>query len=502
MNFDLGQSFDNLDETEVLIDAELCRQDFRHYVNSAWPILEPTRKMVWGWPVDAISEHLEACEKGQIKRLLINVPPGSMKSLLTRVFFPTWVWTRDPSKRFIGAAYAQTLAERDNLRSKTLITDPWYQARFPVKLNVDQQAKSNFLNTDTGFMLTTSIGGIGTGIRGDYFMIDDPHNVLEADSPKSRAKALFWFRETVPSRLNDMENDVIIVIMQRVHEEDISGAAIELGYDHLMIPMHYDPDRAKPTSIGWNDPRKTDRELMWPARFSAKSVDALETALGPYAAASQLEQTPVPREGGMLEVGNIETVDRLPKGKYIYSRGWDLAGSDGKGAFTVGILMAFNTETNEIFVTDVRRGQLSSQKVRQLMGDVAELDAERYGEVYIVYPKDPGQAGKAQAESIATTTLLGYTARAEVQSGSKEVRADSFAAQVEAGNVSIVAAAWNKPYLDELRFFPKGKYMDQVDATASAFNEIMRRRKRRKDRKLALTSIDQSSWARGLNDGS
>lgn len=501
MNIDLFDAFDDIDNVETLIDAELARQDFRHFVKSTWSILEPTRELKWGWPVDAISDHLTATESGDIKRLLINVPPGTMKSLLTRVFFPTWVWARDPTQRFIGAAYAQTLAERDNLRAKTLITDPWYQKRFNIQLNDDQQSKNNFLNKDTGFMMTTSIGGIGTGIRGDYFLIDDPHNVLKADSPKSRAEALYWFRETVPSRLNDMDENVIIVIMQRVHEEDISGAALELGYEHLMIPMHYDPTRIIHTSIGWTDPRKVDGELMWEERFSAKAVDSLETALGPYASASQLEQSPVPREGGMMEVDRIETEDNLPRGRYIFCRGWDLAGSEGKGAFTVGVLLAYNLDDDRIFVVDVKRDQLSSKKMRSLMTKTAEQDENRHGDVYIIYPKDPGQAGKDQASSIATETLMGYTARAEPQSGSKEVRADSFASQVEAGNVFMVAAAWNKPYIDELRFFPKGKYMDQVDATASAFNELMRRKKRRKTKKLALHSENQSSWARGDVNG-
>lgn len=459
---------------------ELDREDSKSllgYIKLAWPILEPGRKLVTGWPIEAVCDHLEAVSRGEIKRLLITVPPGSMKSLAARVFWPTWMWgpNERPETRFIGASYARHLAERDNRKARSVITSRWYQDRFKVPLSQDQSTKINFSNEYTGSMLATSVGGVGTGERGDVFTIDDPHNVLDAESAAKRAEALNWFLETVPSRLNDLDEDAIIVIMQRVHEEDVAGKAIELGYDHLLIPMHFDPERAKPTSIGWRDPRTKEDELMWPDRFSAGAVKSLQETLGPYAAAAQLEQSPVPRRGGLFKVDRIRMIDELPDDEFVECRAWDLAASEGDGAYTVGTKIVYAKKSRRFIIASVERGRLGPHAVRKLILEVAEDDGY---ECMIRVPQDPGQAGKAQVADIIAD-LAGFKVRAEAQTGSKETRAEPLAAQIEAGNVDVLNRPWTKALLDEFKFFPKGKYADQVDASASAFNALSRRRRKK-----------------------
>lgn len=460
-----------------LIEAELCRRSVLYFARTFWPVLEPGRQLVTGWPIEAIAEHLEAVTRGEIRKLLITVPPGSMKSLLTRAFWPAWSWISNPSLRYIGASYAEALAARDNRRAKMIVESELYQRMFPrVRLADDQAQKVNFANTATGSMMATSVRGRATGERGDVFVIDDPHNVLEAESDAIRNETLQWFREVVPSRVNDLDRSSFVTIMQRVHHEDVAAAAIEQGYEHLLIPMHYDSSRARTTSIGWRDPRTQEGELMWPARFSAQAVADLVQTLGPYASAAQLEQRPTPREGGLFKVDRIQQIPAVPEDEEIvWCRAWDLAATDGAGAYTAGVLVGWRVEARRVIIADVRRARLGPDGVRKLVSDTADLDGD---EIPISLPQDPGQAGKAQARDF-TVRLAGYRVRIEPQSGSKETRAEPLAAQIEAGNVDIVTGPWNRDFIEELRHFPRGVYKDQADAASSGFNAVAPKRQRK-----------------------
>lgn len=460
-----------------LIEAELCRRSLLYFTAKFWSVLEPGRQFVTGWPVDAIAEHLTAVTQGQIRKLLITVPPGSMKSLLTRAFWPTWSWVAQPSLRYIGASYAEALAARDNRRAKMIVESPLYQRLFPhVRLADDQAQKVNFANTQTGSMMATSVRGRATGERGDVFVIDDPHNILEAESEAIRGETLQWFREVVPSRVNDLDRSSFVTIMQRVHHEDVAAAALEQGYEHLLVPMHYDPTRARTTSIGWQDPRSTAGELMWPARFSANAVAELETTLGQYAASAQLEQRPTPREGGLFKADRIKIIDAVPTDEQIiWCRAWDLAATDGGGAYTAGVLVGWRVEARRVIIAGVRRERVGPEGVRLLITETAEIDGD---DIPISLPQDPGQAGKAQARDFVVR-LAGYRVRIEPQSGSKETRAEPLAAQVEAGNVDIVTGLWNRDFIEELRHFPRGVYKDQVDAASSGFNAVAPKRQKK-----------------------
>ena len=458
-----------------LIDAELCRRSVLYFAQTFWPVLEPGRQLVTGWPIEAIAEHLEAVTRGEIRKLLITVPPGSMKSLLTRAFWPAWSWAKDPSLRYIGASYAEALAARDNRRAKMIVESPLYQRFFPsVRLSDDQAQKVNFANTATGSMMATSVRGRATGERGDVFVIDDPHNVLEAESEAIRGETLQWFREVVPSRVNDLDRSAFVTIMQRVHHEDVAAAALEQGYEHLLIPMHYDPPRARMTSIGWRDPRTQPNELMWPARFSAQAVSELVQTLGPYASAAQLEQRPTPREGGLFKVDKIQMLDAVPDEEINWCRAWDLAATDGGGAYTAGVLVGWRVEARRVIIADVRRARLGPDGVRRMVERAAEFDGDN---VPISLPQDPGQAGKAQARDFVVR-LAGYRVRIEPQSGSKETRAEPLAAQMEAGNVDIVTGDWNRDFIEELRHFPRSVYKDQADAASSGFNAVAPKRQK------------------------
>jgi len=477
-------------EALAKIRAELARRSLLEFTRQAWHILEPGVPMKEGWVLEAICEHLEAVADGRIKRLLINVPPGSSKSRLARVMFPLWLWTHKPWMRIIGASYALSLSERDSYYARTIVQSEWYQKNFGVSISAEQGSKVNFDNTSMGGMRAISVGGATTGFRGDLLLLDDGHNVSDGESDAKRSEAVQWFLETFQTRVNDLDNTPIVVIGQRIHEEDIYSAALELGYEHLNIAMEYDPEVAKTTSIGWTDPRTKEGELMWPERFSADAVERLKKALGPYAASAQLQQRPVPRKGGMFQVDNIRQIDDLPDENFIAVRAWDLAGSEGNGAFTVGTKMVYGETSQQFYVVDVIRKQLGGGAVRQLIEKTAEQDGHT---CKIIVPQDPGAAGKVVVQDIIAL-LHGYNAKAEAQSGSKETRAEPLASQVEIGRVNVLKRTWTKAWLDELRFFPKGKFKDQVDSTASAFNELSAlTRKKRKSPSLTVVGERQTN---------
>lgn len=272
-----------------------------------------------GWALDAVCEHLEAISYGQITRLLMNVPPGFMKSLLTDVFWPAWEWSAVgmPHLRYVAFSYAASLTERDNRRFLDLVRHPRFLALWGDRFALKKQGEVLVSNDKMGWKLATSIGGVGTGERGDRVLLDDPHSVKESESDAVRSETVRWFREAMSNRLNNMETSAVVVIMQRVHESDVSGEIIERAadYEHLMIPMEWD-GRRYTTSIGWTDPRTEIGELAWPERFSARVVNSLKTTMGPYAYAAQYQQMPSPRGGGIFQRGWWQFWDEAIATKY------------------------------------------------------------------------------------------------------------------------------------------------------------------------------------------
>lgn len=457
-------------ERDRLEMAERYRS-LANFVRDGWHVIEPATKLKWGWALDAICEHLEAVTAGQIRRLLMNVPPGSMKSLLTGVFFPAWEWGPGgmPSMRYLGTAHKEPLAVRDSVKCRRLIQSRWFQDRWPLQLTGDQNAKTRFENMATGFRAAAAFTSL-TGDRAGRVIIDDPHSVDDANSPTILAGDIETFREAIPSRVED-EHSAILIIMQRLNEKDVSAAALELGYEHLCIPMRWEADRKiAVTSIGWKDPRKKDGELMFPDRFPEKQVVELETSLGSYAAAGQLQQRPAPRSGGMFERRWFEIKAAAPEGLHC-CRAWDLAGTVPKAGsdpdWTAGVKMGRDRE-GFYWITHVERFRATPANVEKTVGTTASQDTKR---CRIRIPQDPGQAGKSQAQSLIRK-LAGYVVKAVAPTGSKEARATPFSAQCEAGNVFLVEGAWNEPFLAELEVFPFGGHDDQVDAAADAFNEL------------------------------
>lgn len=295
-------------------ETQSCRGSLYEFVKYFWHVLEPKTVFVDGWAMRAICDHLEAVTFGEITRLLINVPPGFSKSLLVNVFWPAWEWgpMNLPHLRTISFSYAAHLTERDNGRFRDLVTSRSYKELWGERFSPTGVGVVKVANDKTGWRFASSVLGVGTGERADRCCLDDPHNIADGESDVKRAKAVRWFDEAMSNRLNDLQKSAIVVIMQRVNEADVSGHIIDKeDYCHLLIPMELDGYRP-PTQIGWVDPRKYAGELAWPERFSDEALARFRA--NPFMWASQYQQTPEPRGGGLFKRDWWRRYE-LPRGK-------------------------------------------------------------------------------------------------------------------------------------------------------------------------------------------
>lgn len=442
------------------------------FVRHAWHVLEPNAPLIWNWHLDAICDHLEAVTDGRINRLLINVPPGSSKSLLVSVLWQAWEWGPKGllSLRYLTTAFNDGPVKRDTRKCRDLIRSDWYQSLWP-EVDLTRTGETSFANSGTGTREGVAFGSL-TSQRGDRLIIDDPHSTETAESPAERVATTRKFREGAADRLNDLEKSAIVVVMQRLHADDVSGTILklQLPYVHLCLPMEFEPKTACVTKIGFADPRTNDGDLLDPVRFPRSAVEALKHVKGSYAYAGQYQQRPTPREGGMFKRQWFEGKTRrmAPEGTR-WVRHWDLAATkSATAARTAGVKLG-RAPDGTFWVGHVVKDQVEGNEVRKLIKTTAEMDGKS---VEISLPQDPGQAGKVQ-KSDMVAMLAGWNARAEPETGDKVTRAEPFSAQCEAGNVFLVEGEWNSDYLDELCLFPGGSFKDQVDASSGAFGRLV-----------------------------
>ena len=461
------------------LEQEAAERSLHEFGQQMWRFIDPAPYLD-NWHLQVICEHLEAVTRGEIKRLIINIPPRHSKSSLVAVMWPAWTWIKrkrdhgplaGPQVKFMAASYAHSLSVRDSVKGRRLIESPVYQERWGgrFKLTSDQNTKIRFENDKGGYRLATSVGGALTGEGGDVIIVDDPINISDAASETVRRTTIDWWDESMSTRLNAPDAGAYVVIMQRVHDQDLTGhLLVKGGWTHLCLPARFEPDHIYPFAA---DPRTHDRELLWPERFSESAITQLERDLGSYGAAGQLQQRPSPRRGGMFDPDWWEYEPAAPKaGRAV--RAWDLAASTEIGAsWTAGVLMRIHQDV--YYVEDVVRIRDTPEKVERLIVSTAKRDGK---EVTIDLPQDPGQAGKMQVRYYVRQ-LAGFNARYSPESGSKEQRAVAMSSQTEARNVKLVTGDWNAAFVAEAALFPNSDHSDQIDASSRAFHRLTQRRR-------------------------
>lgn len=476
--------------------AELCERNLHDFTRINWSTVE-SQEFINNWHIEAICEHLEAVTRGDIKKLLINVPPGCSKSLITCVFWFCWEWgpVGNNWTRWFFASYDQRLSTRDSVKCRSLINSPFYQRFWGNRViwKGDQNQKTYYENDATGYRLATSTGGHGTGEHPDRIIYDDPHKVMGAETETDRENVREWHDLTMQSR--GVSRDVKrVIIMQRLHEEDISGhvLATEGDWEHLCLPMYYEPGRMKTTVLGFVDPRSIEgawedpvtdpvATLLTPDQFPDKVLKgSYGKQLGAYGRASQWQQRPAPREGGLFKHQSFRRIKRseLPHMERT-CRYWDKAATDEyereDSAYTAGVHAGW--ADGNYYVMNVKRERKSPGQVEKLIDDTANSDAKEFGmRMTVSFEREPGASGKHSAE-ITVARLRGHRVRPDVPQGDKMARAEPYAIAAENGEVFVVEDEWTDKFIDEHLGFPNAKYKDQVDAAAGAYRMLAKPRK-------------------------
>ena len=610
----------SLEPERIKDEAALKAEDsLAEFFRQAWKVMEPGVEYIHGWHIDAICEHLEAVTRGEIRKLLINMPPRHAKSSLVSVAWPAWEWIKKPWMKYLYSSYSMVLSIRDSVACRRLISSPWYQGNWGnvFSLVEDVNLKQRFENTQHGYRIATSVGSAVTGeggnrcicfpydakvltergpmmighlvdfripVRvwsydagkkepvlseigeymknpGDYvrsfylsgggiltctedhkvqtvdrglvpahdivcqddllpifcsehrkntpyrgalqtflgksvqpkyedatycltipkyhrFMVqvdqscyaivsncDDPHNVKEAESEVTRAGVIDWWSQAMSTRLNDPKKDAFVVVMQRVHDNDLSGKLIRDGdYYHLCLPCRYEGQRTH-WKIGWQDPRKTEGELLWPERFDEKTISEMEKTLGSYAAAAQLQQRPTPAEGGIFKKAWFKTFEQRP----FFVRtieSWDTATSEADlSAYSVGEVWG-ETMNGEYYLLHVERQRYTFPQLKEA---VVALHKKFHGTAVLVEDKSSGRQICQELGRGRRIPII------PIQPGrqDKVARAMACSATVESGAVYIPAhAGWLADFMQEILTFPKSDFKDQVDAMTQALNYL------------------------------
>jgi len=464
--------------------TEKARRSLAEFVKQAWHVFEPGTPLKWSWVLDAICEHVQALLEDRlvrdgrvIRNLVINVPPGTSKSTITSVCLPAWKWIRNPAWRGLFASGNENVAVRDSIKCRSLLDSDWYQGMFrPTwKFSKDQNAKTLYQNSATGFRQAISAGAIVVGQRADDLFVDDPNGTNEGAA--DRANVITWWDNAMWNRLNDLATGHRVIIQQRVHEEDLTGHVQAKDPDDwafLVIRMKYeapgdkDPDRV-PTPLGWTDPRTVEGELMFPARFPAEVVTAQEKVLGTAGSAGQLQQRPAPKDGLIFKAGFVRFYKRGSEPEFTRTfLSADTAFSKEKTAdFSV---IGAAGECNipgfmGLWLTDLWREQVGFPELKT---QAILMAAKHPPNAFLVEDKASGQSLIQVLERDTTLPVV----RVKVDTD-KVTRANAAAPTWEAGRIWVPEdAPWVADFLAELYSFPRGKRDDQVDMLTQLIKHV------------------------------
>lgn len=414
---------------------------------------------------------------------MIFAPPQHGKSELVSVRFPAYWLGRRPNDPVILASYGADLAYSKSRQARAIVESSEYIDLFPdLRTRRDSRAVDHWelQSPARGGMLAAGVGGPITGHGARLGVIDDPfENWEQAQSQTIRDKVWEWWRTTYRTRI--WEDGCIILIMTRWHEDDLAGRLLaEQGgqWTVLRLPAVAETQAERDTNnqrlglpTGCPDPLgRAPGDPLCPQRYSKEALEALQKDVGSLGWTAEYQGAPRLPEGNRFRRAWFPIVDAAPH--YAQRiRYWDKAGTADAGAYTSGVLVARSAD-GITYIEDVVRGQWSSGERNRVMKQTADLDRQTYDNAVVIWhEQEPGSGGKESAEA-TNRDLAAYPVFADKVTGSKDVRIEPFAAQAEAGNVRLVRGKWNGAYIDELCAIPNGRYRDQADATAGAFNHL------------------------------
>src|SRR5262245_25299408 len=439
----------------------LLRSDLRFFTRKCFHTILPGSLYLPNWHIDAIVHQLMRVQSGDISRLLINQPPRSLKSICVSVACVAWLLGHDPSRRIIVVSYSNEFAAELHRQFRMVIDAPWYRALFPA-MRPAKDSGTELVTTAGGSRYATSVGGTLTGRGADLIIVDDPLKAEEAMSEPARKRVIDWYGGTLVSRLNDKEKGPIVVIMQRLHENDLAGHLLEQGgWEHLDLPAIAVDDSAIPIGRGKVKTRRIG-DVLHPERESKETLDRIKVESGSLKFAAQYQQRPVPFEGNLIRREWFRSYDRLPQGSaQRIVQSWDVAMMTGD-ANDYSVCTTWWIIKSDYYLVDVFRGRLQYPDLRR---KVANLAATHGATTVLIENAGPGMA---LLQGLSRNLPQGLPRpQGRKPEGSKADRMVAQSAKIEAGHVHLPKeAVWLDTLLHELLAFPTGRHDDQVDSVS------------------------------------
>ncbi len=443
-------------------DLEVAlRYDLASFVQRSFQTIVPAADYLDNWHIDAIAWHLRQCFDGGIKRLIITVPPRNLKSICASVAFPAWVLGRDPTRRIICASYANDLTAKHARDCRAVMESGWYRSLFPrTRLNPKKSAELEFETTRQGYRYGTSLGGALTGRGGNFVIIDDPIKPADAMSDVKRKAVKQWFDGTLYSRLDSKKDDVIIIVMQRVHLDDLVGHLLEkdAGWVHLDLPAIADAAQAVP--IGQDEVHyRQIGEVLHLEREPREVLEQIKAEMGTLAFSAQYQQRPVPVEGNLVKWPWFRFYAYPPAhdhdGRIIQS--WDTASKAGE-LNDYSVCTTWLKKGDDYYLLDVLRERLEYPFLKMRVIDMARRFA-----AHSVLIEDKGSGTQLIQDLRFEKT--GVRPISITPEADKITRMSSQSAQIEAGRVILrESAPWLDAFKAEIMAFPNGRFDDQVDS--------------------------------------
>jgi predicted phage terminase large subunit-like protein len=446
----------------------LLRRDLYAFTQRCFYELNPTTAFLTNWHIEVVAEALEACRRGEITRLDINQPPRSLKSHCVSVAFPAFILGHDPSAQIICASYGQDLANRLAMDCRTVMASAWYQALFPhTRLSSQRQALQEFVTTQQGFRLSTSVGGVLTGRGADYIIIDDPLKPDEALSETQRKSVNDWFDHTLYSRLNNKRNGRIILVMQRLHEDDLVGHILGLEpWQVIRFPAIAEEDEIHTIETPYGTRRFERRagEALHPEREPLEVLNHIRDAQGEYNFSGQYQQAPAPLGGGMVKAEWFKTYTSadVPHKFDMIFQSWDTANKPTELS-DYSVCTTWGVKEKHLYLLNVSRKRLGYPELKRVVREQAETFRP---ETILIEDKASGTQLIQELISDGEHAVKKYEPTMD-----KIMRMHSVTSAIENGFTHLPdKAPWLAEYLHELTTFPKGKYDDQADSTSQALD--------------------------------
>lgn len=442
----------------------LLRSDLSVFIERTFRHLDPQTNYAHNWHIDLLADRLTQVAEGKIKRLIINVPPRSLKSITASIAFPAWLLGHHPAKRVVCASYGQDLSNKLARDCYSVMNADWYKAIFPTRLGSSRSPIADFETTERGGRLATSVGGVLTGRGGDILIIDDPVKPDEAMSDSQRKAANDWFDNTLYSRLNSKATGAIIIIMQRLHLDDLVGHVLEKeDWEIVSLPAEAVEDETwyYRSLAGAEVHHRSRGEALHPAQEPPQALKALRNTMGEYAYSAQYQQSPVPMGGGLVKEVWLRryTAATRPKHFDYILQSWDTANKASEVA-DYSVCTIWGVKDKELYLLEVIRERLEYPDLKRLVIETLN----RWGAKYVLI--EDKASGVQLIQDLQRTS---YRIEGIKCTDEKAMRLIQQTPAIEAGKVLFPESApWLDTFLKEVLTFPMSKHDDQVDSMAQA----------------------------------